>query len=256
LGTVLVHVSASGRRAAYTLQLRAGEVAQFGRGVAECPVAIALDDPSVPRVAGEIAVAETYWHLSNLSRDQSLVVENPEGAGEYVRIAPRRLAAPIPFEFSRVVLATRTGTVGFQVYAPSHSYVDVDAVSSRPGMATVSPFSLNEAATYFLVLVALCEPRLRDISSVAVPTTPQVVDRLRQHPDHAQLTASAVSFHIEYLADAKLRIKHPQQQGRLDWKRDMLVSVSLRFGLVQEKHLALLPPYVAATTPAELSGVR
>jgi hypothetical protein len=240
MGTVLVHVPAAGRRPAATRQLVSGESLLFGRGVDECPVEIGLPDPAVPRVAGEILATDTYWLLSNLNRDRSILVENPEGAGEYVRIAPRRVGAPIPFEFSRVVLATRTGTVSFQVYAPSHTYVDPQSIASRRGTPTVGPFSLNEEATYFLVLVALCEPRLRDLSSVGVPTTPQVVDRLRQHPDHQQISASAVTFHIDYLADTKLRVKPPDQQGRLDWKRETLVSVALRFGLVEERHLALL----------------
>jgi len=245
LGTLLVHVPAVGNRTAVSLDLLAGETAQFGRGVAECPVSIHLDDPAVPRVAGEVLATDSYWLASNLSRDHSLLVENPEGAGEYIRIAPRRLSAPIPFEFSRVMLATRTGTVGFHVYAPRHRYLDSRLAGARPGVATISPYSLNEEATYFLVLVALCEPRLRDLSVVVVPTTPQVVKRLRRHPDHRQISASAVSFHIDYLADTKLRIKPAHQQGRLDWKRETLVSVALRFGLVEERHLELLPQHVA-----------
>ncbi|MFG2042917.1 hypothetical protein [Dactylosporangium sp. NPDC048998] len=212
-------------------------------------MSIVVSDPAVPRVAGEILATDTYWHLSNLSAEQSLLVENPEGAGEYIRIAPRRLSAPVPFEFSRVVLATRAGSVSFQVYAPSHSYLDTNALPSRPGAGTVSPFSLNEEATYFLVLVALCEPRLRDLSCVAVPTTPQVVERLRQHPKHREVSASGVGFHIDYLADTKLRVKSPSQHGRLDWKRETLVSVAIRFGLVEERHLALLPPHPRMKAP-------
>ncbi|HET6530919.1 MAG TPA: serine/threonine protein kinase [Actinoplanes sp.] len=240
MGTLLVHVPPVDGRPPLSLHLSAGERAQFGRGAPGHPVPIVLADPAVPRIAGEIATAETYWHLSNLSRDQNLVVENPEGAGEYIRVAPRRLSAPVPFEFSRVVLATRTGAVGFQVYAPDHSYLDVTAAVPESGAATVSPFSLDEQATYFLVLTALCEPRLRD-QDVAVPTTPQIVRRLRPHPQCRTISASAVGFHIDYLASTKLRIRPPDQQERLDWKRGTLVSVALRFGLVREEHLALLP---------------
>jgi serine/threonine-protein kinase len=245
MGTLLVHVPPVAGGPPTSLQLSAGERAQFGRGVPEHPVPIVLPDPAVPRIAGEIATAETYWHLSNLST-QNLVVENPEGAGEYIRVAPRRLSAPVPFEFSRVVLATRTGALSFQVYAPSHSYLDATAAVPPSGAATVSPFSLDEHSTYFLVLVALCEPRLRD-QDVAIPTTPQIVRRLRQHPQHRAITASAVSFHIDYLAGTKLRIRPPDQQERLDWKRGMLASVALRFGLVREEHLTLLPRRSAAS---------
>jgi hypothetical protein len=243
MGPIIVHVPAVPSRAAVSIDLAAGQSAHFGRGGPECPVRIELVDPAVPRVAGEVLATGTYWHLSNLSRDQSLLVENPEGAGEYFRIAPRRLSAPIPFEFSRVVLATRTGTIGFQVYAPSHPYLESHAIPSRPGAVTVNPFCLREQTTYFLVLVALCEPRLRDLSSAAVPTTPQIVERLRHHPRYERITPSAVGFHLDYLADTKLRIKQPHANGRLDWKRETLISVALRFGLVQESHLTLLPTF-------------
>jgi serine/threonine-protein kinase len=247
MGPLIVHVPAISSRAAISIQLAPGESAQFGRGSPEYPVRIALADPAVPRVAGEVLATDTYWHLSNLSRDRSLLVENPEGAGEYVRIAPLRLSAPIPFEFSRLVLATRAGTTGFQVFAPGHTYLDQHAIPSLPGTATVSPFCLSQEATYFLVLVALCEPRLRDAAIAAVPTTPQIVERLRRHPKHRRISASSVGFHIDYLADAKLRVKPPSGQGRLDWKRETLISVALRFGLVQERHLELLPPRSIAT---------
>lgn len=237
---VLVHVPASRGRAAQSLQLGAGQAATFGRGEPGCPVGLELPDPAVPRIAGELLGMGSHWQLSNLSHEQSLVVENPECSGEYFRVPPRRLAAPVPFEFSRVVLATRTGTVAFQAYAPQHSFLDHRTSGDRPGTPTISPFCLDEDALYFLVLVALCEPRLRDLSTVAVPTTPQVVRRLRQHPRHTGVTATAVGFHIDYLAESKLRVQPPPQQ-RPGWKRETLVSLALRFGLVRENHLALLP---------------
>jgi serine/threonine-protein kinase len=240
LAIVVVHVPASCGRAAQSVQLGAGQAATFGRGEPGCPVGIELNDPAVPRIAGELLGMGSHWQLSNLSHEQSLVVENPECSGEYFRVPPGRLAAPVPFEFSRVVLATRSGSVAFQVYAPNHSFVDRQTATVHPGTPTVSPFALDEDALYFLVLVALCEPRLRDLSTVAVPTTPEVVQRLRRHPRHAAVTASAVGFHIDYLAESKLRVKPPPQQ-RPGWKRETLVSLALRFGLVRESHLSLLP---------------
>ena len=100
-------------------------------------------------------------------------------------------------------------------------------------------FSLDESAKYFLILVALCEPRLRDSSSVAIPLVPEIVDRLQ-----GALTRSAVNFHIDYLAEHKLRIRQRDstERPRLDHKRESLVACSLRFNLVSERHLALLPP--------------
>lgn len=234
-----------------TLRLGPGEVARFGRGSATTPVELRLDDEAISRLAGEIRVTDDHWQLSNHSTTQSYLVENPEGAGEYLRVPPRRAGAPIPFEFSRVVLPTRRNTtVSFQVFAPDHVYLDPcpgpDGAAGQWGSRTVMAYSLDETALYFLILVALCEPRLRDESPVAVPTTPQIVERLKGHASCGQLKARAVSSHIDYLAEEKMRISAPAEQGsggaRRNGKREALVGVALRFGLVREEHLALLPP--------------
>jgi len=241
------------RRAdAVTLRLGPGEVARFGRGSPGTPVELRLADAAISRLAGEIRVTDDHWQLTNHSSTHSYLVENPEGAGEYLRVPPRRLGAPVPFEFARVVLPTRgEHPVTFQVFAPDHLYLDPEAMGVPWGSSTVTAYSLDETATYFLVLVALCEPRLRDQSRVAVPTTPSIVERLRTHPGCAGLTARAVSSHIDYLAEEKLRIAapgggDPGKGDRRNGKREEIVGLALRFGLVREDHLALLPPVTGA----------
>ncbi|MFI1864004.1 MULTISPECIES: serine/threonine protein kinase [Streptomyces] len=236
---------------AVTLRLGPGERARFGRGSSTTPVELRLADAAISRLAGEIRATDDHWQLSNHSTTHSYLVENPEGAGEYLRVPPRRAGAPIPFEFSRVVLPTRRDTtVSFQVFAPDHLYLDPQGMGGPGESRTVTAYSLDETATYFLVLVVLCEPWLRDESPVAVPTTPQVVERLRGHAACARLTPRAVSSHIDYLAEEKLRIDVPQpaETGRGDrrnGKREAVVALALRFGIVQEEHLALLPPRAA-----------
>ncbi|MFJ8079437.1 serine/threonine protein kinase [Streptomyces sp. NPDC096205] len=231
---------------AVTLRLGPGQVARFGRGSPRTPVELRLDDDAVSRLAGEIRVTDDHWQLTNHSTAHSYLVENPEGAGEYIRVQPRRVGAPIPFEFSRVVLPARSQTpVSFQVFAPDHLYLDPDALGAPWGSRTVTAYSLDETATYFLVLVALCEPRLRDQSRVAVPTTPQIAERLRGHPTAGGLTPRAISSHIDYLAEQKLRIADAQEPGKGDrrnGKREEIVTLALRFGLVREEHLPLLHP--------------
>ncbi|MFB6839717.1 serine/threonine protein kinase [Streptomyces sp. NPDC056361] len=235
------------RGEAVTLRLGPGQVARFGRGSASAPVELRLADPAISRLAGEIRATDDHWQLTNHSTTHSYLVENPEGAGEYLRVPPRRVGAPVPFEFSRVVLPTRGDlTVSFQVFAPDHVYLDPDATGGPWGSRTVTAYSLDESATYFLVLVALCEPRLRDQSRVAVPTTPQIVERLRGHGSAGAPTARAISSHIDYLAEEKLRIgvagaHEPGKGDRRNGKREEIVGLALRFGLVREEHLALLP---------------
>ncbi|MEW1913342.1 serine/threonine protein kinase [Kitasatospora sp. NPDC085895] len=223
------------------LRMGPDDCADFGRGAPGRPVAIPLPDQGVSRRAGELTAASDYWRLSNFSRSATYVVENLEGAGEHLKVAPGRLGAPVPFEFSRVVLPSLGGGCHFKVFAPQHAYLD-RAQAGPPGEHTVSPFALDATAKYFLVLVALCEPRLRG-TSAAVPGVGDVVERLRGGPGAAGPSRSAVNYHIDYLAESKLRLRPEGSEdgaGPLR-KREELVDLALRFDLVREEHLALLP---------------
>ncbi|KUO03328.1 hypothetical protein [Streptomyces caeruleatus] len=228
------------------LHMGPGDVAEFGRGTpGGREVPILLPDPGISRRAGRLEAAEDYWRLSNFSRDTAYVVENLEGAGEYITVAPRRLGAPVPFEFSRVVLPALNGTAEFKVFAPQHAYLD-ERSAPGAGEQTVHPYALDVTAKYFLVLVALCEPRLRELSDSALPGAGDIAERLRPLDSCRGLTRSAVNYHIDYLASAKLRLDLGDESGadgtaRTGAKRARLASLALRFGLVREEHLALLP---------------
>ena len=253
MDTVIIEpTDAGGGRSSQLIRLGPGDVLSFGRGAPGADVGLELAGEGVSRRAGELAAVDDHWRISNFSRTTTYVVENLEGAGEHVKVAPGRIGAPIPFEISRVVLPVSDGFVGFTVYAPQHSYLvppdgsESDAV--HPGEQTVLPFTLDQTAKYFLVLLALCEPRLRDASAVAIPNAGEVVERLRPMPSCAELTKTAVNYHIDYLANAKLRVR--QREGtdaaRMDWKREALVALALRFDLVRDEHLRMLPTRRAA----------
>ena len=230
--TVLVQVpSPDGGRPLQVVHVQPGQTLRFGRGGPHLEVDIALADRGVSRLAGELTAAEDYWLITNLSAEATYVVDNPEGGGEYITVAPRRIAAPVPFEFARVSLPARERPTEFLVFAPQHAYAQPGA--SRGGDPTVAAFSLDETAKYFLILVALCEPRLRDSTSVALPTADEIAERLA-------LTRAAVNHHIDYLAIEKLRVKAPEPR-RLDSKREALVAVALRYGIVRDEHRRLLP---------------
>ena len=239
---VLVYVPREPSRDAVHRELAPGESLNFGRGAPNLRVDLRLDNPTVPRLAGEILAVEDHWRLSNLSESRAYVVENPEGGGEYLRVPPRRASYPIPFEFSRIVLSTQGEVSSIEVYAPQHLYVEPAGTEQLElgGSTTMSAFSLDVDATYFLVLVALCEPRLRGESFTAVPTSRQVAERLSARPGRP-LSLRAVNFHIDYLAEQKLRVRQPFEEERQDGKRTAVVDTALRFGLVQNEHLSLLP---------------
>jgi hypothetical protein len=216
--------------------------ATFGRGSAQSPVDIALPDVAISRVAGRILAVEDHWLVSNLSARSTYVIENPEGGGEFIKVAPRRLEMPVPFEFSRVVVPGTARSAAFYVFAPQHAYADIAATPDGSADATRTSFPLDETAKYFLILLALCEPRLRNPSSPVIPSAPEIVVRLAGLPSTAGLTRAAVSFHIDYLAREKLRVKSPDgaETTKADWQRSALVSLALQFDLVREEHLALL----------------
>jgi hypothetical protein len=87
--TVLVQVpSPDGGPPSQVVHLTPGQTMRFGRGAPDVAVDLELRDRGVSRVAGELAAVEDYWLISNLSGEFSYVVDNPEGAGEYVTVAP------------------------------------------------------------------------------------------------------------------------------------------------------------------------
>ncbi|WP_210594411.1 FHA domain-containing protein [Streptomyces sp. GESEQ-35] len=222
------------------LRIAAGERIAFGR--AESAGGLTIAHNGVPRVAGEITAHRSFWLLSNLSEDQTYVVENPEGAGEHVKVVPGRLDAPVPFEFSRVVLPAAGDLLAFDVWAPGHAFSSV-ARHGLTGAVTAPAFALDRTKRYFAVLAALCEPRLRGEPHAPLPAVDELAERLR--PVWPRVSRSAVYWNIDYLA-VKLRLRPGPDTAepgrRLNGKKESLVSLALRFDLVREDDLAVLAP--------------
>ncbi|MFJ8714823.1 FHA domain-containing protein [Streptomyces violaceus] len=220
------------------VRIATGERLTFGRAGADG--GLVIDHAGVPRVAGEITAHRSFWLLSNLSEDQTYVVENPEGAGEHLKIAPGRMEAPVPFEFSRVVLPAAGDLLTFDVWAPRHAFRSADR-RGLPGAATAPAFALDRTSRYFAVLAALCEPRLRGEPHASLPAVEQLVERLR--PVWPAVSRSSVYWNIDYLA-LKLRLRPGPDTAepglRVNGKKDSLVSLALRFDLVREDDLVVL----------------
>ncbi|WP_128433252.1 FHA domain-containing protein [Streptomyces cyaneus] len=224
-------------RADDQIKIATGERLAFGRAGTG---GLSITHEGVPRVAGEIAAHRNFWLLSNHSEDQTYVVENPEGAGEHIKVGPGRLDAPVPFEFSRVVLPAAGDLLAFDVWAPRHTFRSV-ARTGLSGALTAPAFTLDRSKRYFAVLTALCEPRLRGEPHASLPAVEQLVERLRSV--WPAVSRSAVYWNIDYLA-LKLRLRpgpdtaEPGQ--RVNGKKESLVSLALRFDLVREDDLAVL----------------
>ncbi|GHH13178.1 FHA domain-containing protein [Streptomyces lanatus] len=220
------------------VRIAAGERLSFGRDAGRNELTIAHE--GVPRSAGEITAHRSFWLLSNFSEDQTYVVENPEGAGEHLKIAPGRLEAPVPFEFARVVLPAAGDLLTFDVWAPRHAFRSA-ARQGLPGPATTPAFALDRTSRYFAVLAALCEPRLRGEPHAPLPAVEQLVERLR--PVWPTVSRSSVYWNIDYLA-LKLRLRPGPDTAepglRVNGKKESLVSFALRFDLVREDDLTVL----------------
>ncbi|MFF3729838.1 FHA domain-containing protein [Streptomyces sp. NPDC002476] len=242
----IIVVPENGAGPAGQIRLEPGETLAFGRTPATPDAAaprrhLAIAHCGVSRTAGEITALGAYWTLSNHSTRQTYVVENPEGAGEHIKLAPGRVEAPIPFEFSRVVLPAGGELLSFDVWAPRHDYADRTVGDRSGGEATTLAFPLDRSKRYFQVLAALCEPRLRGEPHAPLPTVDQVIERLR--PVWPAAGRASVQWNIDYLA-VKLRLKQPPDAAsggpRLNGKKETLVALALRFDLVSQEHLGVL----------------
>ncbi|MDG9722324.1 MULTISPECIES: FHA domain-containing protein [unclassified Streptomyces] len=223
------------------IRISAGERIEFGRAEPSGG-GLVIAHAGVPRIAGEIAAHRTFWLLSNLSEDQTYVVENPEGAGEHIKIAPGRVEAPVPFELARVTLPAAGDLLTFDVWAPRHAFRSVER-GGLQGAGTVPAFALDRTKRYFAVLVALCERRLRGEPRAPLPAVEEIVDRLR--PSWPKVSRSAVYWNIDYLA-VKLRLRPGPDTAepgrRTHGKKESLASLALRFDLVREDDLVVLAP--------------
>jgi hypothetical protein len=225
------------------VRLAPGESVEFGRAHAE-PRAdqsryLTIAHQGVSRRAGTISAVSTHWTLTNRSKTQTYVVENPEGAGEHIKVCPGRIEAPVPFEFSRIVLPAAGDLLCIDVWAPRHEYLDEH--TEPTGDPTVAAFPLDRGKRYFLVLAALCEPRLRGAPHAPLPTADQLVERLR--PVWSAVNRASVQWNIDYLA-VKTRLKPSPESAepgpRINGKKESLVSLALRFDLVNEHDLIRL----------------
>jgi hypothetical protein len=156
-----------------------------------------------------------------------------------VQVRPGTSGVVIPFETSRVRVPGARGEHTFLVMAPEQGAGQVlgTATGDGPpstGVQTQVAYRLDRWNTYFRVLVAFCEPQLRDPTARVVPTQPQVASRLG-------LTRSAVNAHIEYLLHQKLRLGQQGRGAGADWRPQALAEHALRFGLVTAADLTLLP---------------
>ncbi|MEQ4718021.1 hypothetical protein [Nonomuraea sp. B19D2] len=229
-----------GRGSGGRINLKTGEELKFGISKRSGKI-----QPNAEPSLGALKVSAQQPTLSNLTTSTTYAVENLEGGAELVKVRPRQLDLVIPFEMSRILIPTSAGVTELTVYAPPPRLLQMDLATR----AMVSSIHLDKTSKYFLVLVALCEPRLRGSSMAAVPSLREVVERLRGVDQFKDANRSSVNYHIDYLAVRKLPVgqwSKCEDDGPKHSKREALVAFALRFDLVSEEDLRLLPPSSAS----------
>lgn len=208
-----------------------------------------------PVTAGGVGVFEVgsdNLFVSNFTHATTFVIENLEGGAELVKVVSRRRRMVVPFEMSRVLIPSWDRLIQVTVFGRPPELVEEPGVIDLPES---SPFQLDETSKYFLVLVALCEPRLRRSPMAAVPSVQEVVDRLRQSDRFREANRSSVNYHIDYIRERKLQVEQWAMysgNGRMHSKREALVSFALRHDIVREEHLSLLAPPVKPPASAQV----
>ena len=190
---------------------------------------------------GNVVAHDRFWEMSNYSANATFVVENIESGSELIKIRPRRIFVPIPFEMTRVSILENERVHEFHVHAPEP--LELDKLTGGPAVS-IRRVPLDTASKYFLVLVALCEPKLRGFPMAPVPSVQDVVRRLRSTTKFRNANRNSVNYHIDYLVKVRLKLVKfaaLQEEQRLYAKREALVSFAMRHDLVKEEHLSLLP---------------
>lgn len=197
--------------------------------------------PGAAPSIGAFEVSGCRLLISNFTTSTTYVIENLEGGTELVKARPRQLRMVVPFEISRVLIPSGSGITELTVFGSSPRLLEKELATQAPESSMAN---LDTTSKYFTVLVALCEPRLRGSSMAAVPTVQEVVGRLKEIDQFKDANRSSINYHIDYLADQKLPVSQWAKyvdKGRMHSKREALVAFALRFDLVKEEHLDLLP---------------
>jgi hypothetical protein len=214
---VTVRVPALAGRRSHQIELHNGDSATFGPCLCgRCGLDLALDEDA-PWFVGEITATTGHWLLTNLCPSQALLVENLENSYEYLTVDPGRHLAPVAFELSRVGPADGLRGPELTVFGPEPQQAHA---RPAPCSAVRKPrATLNPRATYYAVLRALCEPRLRGAASAPLPTSDEIA-----HSLGSRMNARAVDGHIEYVT-GKLGLER-------GCGRDVLVATAIRRRLV------------------------
>jgi hypothetical protein len=183
-----------------------------------------------------VAVRSDHWRLSNLGSVR-LLAEDAERPQEYFGVEAGRADVPIPFELTRITGACSGVGLEIMVFGFEPLYADHPEERHTGACArTDAHQALDRQSTYFAVLLALCEPRLRRGPGSALPSSSQIARSLRCLG--IDVTARAVDAHVDYLLEKlHARPATAETAGRRSWKREVIVTEAIRRGFVDPSDL-------------------
>lgn len=235
----MLTVLASGR----SCEVAVGESVTFGRGGLDDGVELTLSsDERLHRTAGRVVVHDHGWELVNTGRWLHLLASDLDGSGRD-DLAPG-VSRLIPWSRVLVEIPLGHSTLSFEVVSPRDSGADERVME---GHGTIEPFRVDRTAGYFRALVALCEPRLIEPTSVEIPSDAQVAVRLNgSGTESRHLTAKAIERRFDYVRRILgLKVFEDGLSGvgaeRSD-ARQSLVDIALATGTVSRRDLDAIAP--------------
>lgn len=212
-----------------THRLAAGESLRFGRRADLC-----IDEnPYLHRIVGRFVSRQGLWWLQNHGSRTSLEVRDLDTTSRQI-VAPGQQAALV---LSHVLICFSAGPTSYELEVSRvGGEVLGDDVGEPVGTATIDFGVVPLSAEQHLLLVALCEPRLR-AGAMDVPTNQAIADRLGW-------TLTKVNRKLDHLCAKLTREGVRGLRGGPDAlatdRRQTLIDHALTAGLVGADDLGLL----------------
>jgi len=147
-------------------------------------------------LAVTVTAHEHWWTVANRADDAYCVVTNLEQPSENF-VVTAGACVPVPFEIARINSAVEDDE-DVVIFGPEQLREPAAANGACSRRAQLRQATLDEAATYFLVLVALCEPLLR--GRAGGPPSSRVIARRLGWPD-SQTSRRRVDQHLRHVGE-------------------------------------------------------
>lgn len=190
---------------------------------------VTIETENAGHVVGAVTPRADHWRVDNLSRFTALLIEDLEDSQQFIRVPGQRREVVIPFELAQVAVAGRDDLPLLTVFGPEPVVAPHEGHGCPEEAKEDAAHRLLDPRTrYFAVLRALCESQHAGPAH-PVPTSATIADRLAEWG--VRLTARAVDHHIDYLVQ-RLGLRPLAGSVQRSWKKEVLVSVALRQGLL------------------------